>query len=130
MLMAGHETTAATLAGTLAFLAGYSSEQEIVFQEIKEVVADSPDGTLPIEHYNRLPKTRSAFVEATRMIPPGYFILRESTEDTVIQVPTAGEDGVYRDDAVTMPKGTVVVADVVGLRKYNSHACISSSGRP
>lgn len=108
------------MAGTLGFLAGYPTEQEIVLQEIREAVADSPDGSLSFEDYNRLPKTRCAFLEAVRMIPPGYFILRESVEDTILRVPTAGEDGVYREEGVALPKGTVVVADVIGIREYNN----------
>lgn len=129
MLIAGHETTAATLAGTLAFLAAYSTEQDIVFQEISKVLADS-DGTLSFEDYNQLPKTRSAFVEATRMIPPGSFMLRESTEDTIIQVPTAGEDGVYRDEGIAIPKGTVIIADMVGIREYTDQADVGSFTNP
>ena len=114
MFFAGHETTATVMVATLCFLASHKEEQEIVLEEIRSLVSD---GELPFAHYESLVKTRSAFVEALRMIPAGSLLVRESRDDTILHVP-AGMDANENmiQEAVPIPKGTTVIVDMIGIR--------------
>jgi hypothetical protein len=73
---------------------------------------------LPFDAYDSLPKTRSALVEALRLYPAGNLMIREATEDTVVQMPHVDEKGVRTEKSVHFPKGAIVVGDVIGMRKY------------
>jgi cytochrome P450 len=116
MFFAGHDTTASTIAATFCMLAYHPSEQAIVYEEIQSI-SKSNRGQLVFEHYEALSKTRSAFVEALRMFPSGPLLIREATEDTVLVVPTLREDGSMYEKHTPMPKGTVLVGDMVGMRE-------------
>jgi len=60
-----------------------------------------------------LNKILSAFLEAIRMIPPVYIMIRESAEDTVLKIPKpVGQEGYTM---LPIPKGTMVAADTIGL---------------
>jgi cytochrome P450 len=117
MFFAGHDTTASTIAATFCMLAYHPSEQAIVYEEIQSI-AKSNGGQLAFENYEALSKTRSAFVEALRMFPSGHVLIRESTEDTVLSVPTLREDGSMYEKNTPIPKGTVLVGDMVGMREF------------
>ncbi|KJA21399.1 hypothetical protein HYPSUDRAFT_42040 [Hypholoma sublateritium FD-334 SS-4] len=114
MLLAGHETTAHTLAGTIGFLAMNDDLQEEIYQQIVEVVGHERD---PVHgDYGKLDKVLSAFLEALRLFPSGYLLIRTAFEDTVLQIPNPrGEEG---DKTIPVPKGTLVVVDMIGLQ-YN-----------
>jgi cytochrome P450 len=71
---------------------------------------------LTFDAYDDLPKTRAALVEALRMYPAGNVLIRESTEDCVLQVPYTSEDGSRTEKSMHVPKGTVVVGDMIGMR--------------
>jgi hypothetical protein len=71
---------------------------------------------LPVEAYDYLPKTRAALVEALRMYPAGNVLIRESTEDSVLQIPYTSEDGSRTEQSMHVPKGTVIVGDMIGMR--------------
>jgi cytochrome P450 len=121
MYFAGHDTTAAVLAVALCLLAVHKREQRIVLEEAREVSNETVDGNLEFEHYDSLVMTRSAFVEALRMYPAGSVMLRETREDTVIQVPCGTDaDGKVMEEHVPIPKGTVIIGDTVGMRKFSS----------
>ncbi|KAF8830646.1 hypothetical protein HHX47_DHR2000850 [Lentinula edodes] len=92
MLFAGHETTAHTLAATLGFLALNQDVQDEVFEQIKEVVGYGRDPE--IEDYHNLNKVLAAFFEALRLFPSGHLMIREASEDTVLQIPNPrGQEG-------------------------------------
>ncbi|KAJ7031686.1 cytochrome P450 [Mycena alexandri] len=109
MLFAGHETTARALDAAIGFLALYEDIQEEVFQEIRSVM--SLDGKLAFEHYSRLTKVQSAFLEASRLFPAVMMIFRETTD--IVTLKTDEEDG--HGGQVTLGPGTWVAVDVPGI---------------
>jgi len=112
LLLAGHETTAHTLAATLGLLAVHEDIQDSVYEEIISVIGHDRDPLF--EDYNKLTKVLSAFYEALRMFPAGHLMIREATEDTVIQIPNPpGEEG---STAVPVLKGVQIVVDMVGVQ--------------
>ncbi|KAG5641736.1 hypothetical protein DXG03_004308 [Asterophora parasitica] len=114
MLFAGHETTAHTLAATLGFLGLYGDIQEEVLEQIISVVGLERDPAF--EDYSNLDKVLAAFYEALRMFPAGHVLIREATEDTVLQLPKpVGQEGTI---PFPVPKGTQVMVDMVGVQ-YN-----------
>lgn len=120
MFFAGHETTAGALAATLCFLASHKEEQDIVFEEIQRLSKEDVEETLDFGSYESFYKTRSAFAEALRMFPAGSMVIRETREDTILHVP-AGTDaaGNVIEEPVAVPKGTTIVADMVGIRVFS-----------
>jgi len=111
LLVAGHETTATSLASTIAYLCLYPDIQDELVEQIESVVGYDRDPTL--EDYPKLNKILSAFLEAIRMIPPVYIMIRESAEDTVLKIPKpVGQEGYTM---LPIPKGTMVAADTIGL---------------
>ncbi|KAJ3796245.1 cytochrome P450 [Lentinula aff. detonsa] len=114
MLFAGHETTAHTLAATLGFLALNQDVQDEILEQIKEVVGYNRDPEF--EDYHKLNKVLAAFFEALRLFPSGHLMIREASEDTVLQMPNPrGQEGTT---PFIIPKGQVVVVDMVGVQ-YN-----------
>ncbi|KAG6812865.1 hypothetical protein H0H92_015793 [Tricholoma furcatifolium] len=114
MLFAGHETTAHTLAATLGFLGLHQDIQEEVLEQIIDVVGWDRDPVY--EDYASLNKVLAVFYEALRMFPAGHIMIREATEDTVLQIPNPpGQEGTT---AFPVPKGVQVMVDMVGVQ-YN-----------
>lgn len=116
MFFAGHESTAGAIISTLCHLAAYTDEQAIVTEEIQHVLWEC-GGSLTFNDYDSLVKTRSAFIEGLRMFPPGNFLIRECTEDTVVKIPLVDEGGATREKIMPLPAGTTLIADMVGIRE-------------
>ncbi|TFY70798.1 hypothetical protein EVG20_g2210 [Dentipellis fragilis] len=113
LMFAGHETTAHTLAATLGFLGIYPDIQKEVYDEIVSVVGDREP---TFEDFNQLGKVLAAFLEALRLYPAGYVMIREAIEDTALSVPNPiGEEGTH---AIPVRKGVQVVVDMIGVQ-YN-----------
>ncbi|KAG5634315.1 hypothetical protein H0H81_002432 [Sphagnurus paluster] len=92
MLFAGYETTGHTLSATLALLAIHQDVQDEILEQIVSVVGYDRDPTYA--DYEKLDKVLSAFYEALRLFPTAYLIMREATEDTVLDLPNAvGQEG-------------------------------------
>ncbi|GLB42270.1 putative cytochrome P450 [Lyophyllum shimeji] len=114
MLFAGHETTAHTLAATLGFLGLYQDMQQETVEQIVSVVGWDRDPVF--EDYAKLDKVLAVFYEALRMFPAGHILIREATEDTVLQIPNPpGQEGTT---PFPVPKGVQVMVDMVGVQ-YN-----------
>ncbi|EIM88975.1 cytochrome P450 [Stereum hirsutum FP-91666 SS1] len=114
LLFAGHETTAHVLAATLGFLAIYPDMQQEVYEEIVNVVGLERDTSF--DDFNNLEKVLSVFYEALRLYPPGYLMIRQATEDTILTIPNAqGEEGTC---TIAIQEGAEVVVDMVGVH-YN-----------
>ncbi|KAK0479259.1 cytochrome P450 [Armillaria novae-zelandiae] len=109
-LVAGHETTGHTLALTLALLALYPDQQEILYRHVKSII---PDGRNPT--YDEMPlftHSQAAFYETLRLYPP-VTIPKISVQDTVfVSTNTAGER-----KTIPVPQGSIVRFDVVGLHR-------------
>ncbi|KAG6918368.1 hypothetical protein DXG01_015020 [Tephrocybe rancida] len=103
MLFAGHETTARALSAAFALLALHQDIQNEVVDQIIDVVGRERDPSL----------TTTA---------PAYLTIRKAVEDTVLHLPKPmGQEGTT---PVAVQKGTNVVLDVVGLRRFSN--CKSS----
>jgi hypothetical protein len=50
------------------------------------------------------------------MTAPGYLLIREAEEDTVLEIPNP--PGVEGSTTIPVPKGVQVVVDMVGVRKF------------
>ncbi|KAJ7269924.1 cytochrome P450 [Mycena rebaudengoi] len=115
-MFAGHETTAYSLAATLGFMAIHPNIQDEVVEQIMSVVGSEPWSCTEYEDYSKLDKVLAIFYEAVRMFPAGHVMIREATEDTVLNVPNpVGEEG---SKTVPVPKGCQVIVDMVGVQ-YN-----------
>jgi len=119
LLIAGHDTTAGTMAAAVALLAVHQDEQEIVHKEIIQVVEE--DGTLDFPQYSKLPRTLAVFLETSRLYPAGHLGIRECLQDTTLKLQLS-EDGPLSD--VVMPKGSEVIIDFIGMRKLHAYPCI------
>ncbi|TCD64887.1 hypothetical protein EIP91_003463 [Steccherinum ochraceum] len=108
---AGHETTAWTLANTMALLALNPGEQEELYNNIHSVIGDrEPAHT----DYNDLAPVLWAFYEALRLYPTVHLMLRMPAEDTVVSDPhfvASGKD-------IVIPKGTITVVDLIGMSRH------------
>jgi cytochrome P450 len=113
LLLAGHDTTAQTLAACLGLLSVHPEEQEKVHKEIMEVHREHAH--IGFEHYGELSYTLCAFLEAVRLYPAGWVAIRSPTEDTVLREPTEDETKV---NSVPLPKSSVVIVDVIAAREY------------
>ncbi|KAL0570941.1 hypothetical protein V5O48_011025 [Marasmius crinis-equi] len=113
MLFAGHETTANTLAVTLALLAVNPAAQDEVLEQIIDVVGWDRDPTF--DDYHNLNKVLAAFFEALRLFPPAYIMLRKATDDHVLDIPNPrGQEGTQ---PLPVPKGFLAVVDMVGIHR-------------
>lgn len=80
-LLAGHETTGATLAFALHLLGRHPEVQERVRDEVQRVVADRPIEAGDIE---RLSYTSHVIEETMRLYPAGHTLVRRAREATVL----------------------------------------------
>jgi len=111
-LLAGHETTAHTLAFTFGLLALYQDEQEKLYQHIMRVL---PDGRVPeYDEMGKFTYSLAVFYETLRLYPPVVGVGKSCVEDTT--VPVSG--GVYGQSSILIPAGTGVSLSFVGLH-YN-----------
>jgi cytochrome P450 len=74
LLLAGHETTAATLSWSLHLLAGNPDAQAAVHEEVDALTADPTAADL-----DALVRTRAVVAEALRLYPPSWGITRQVT---------------------------------------------------
>ncbi|KAF9268343.1 cytochrome P450 [Marasmius fiardii PR-910] len=111
-LLAGHETTAHTLAYTLGLLALYQEEQEILYQHIQSVI---PDGRPPTyEEMPLLTQSMAVIYETLRLFPPVNLIPKVSAEDTTL----VSENAAGETKVIPVPRGTSIAISVIGLH-YN-----------
>ncbi|MFG2225792.1 cytochrome P450 [Streptomyces sp. NPDC048644] len=80
-LLAGHETTATSMAFTLHLLARHPEQQERVRDEIDRVLGDRTATAADLE---RLPELTMALKEAMRLFPPAPVISRRAVRATEI----------------------------------------------
>jgi len=112
LMIAGHETTAHTLAFTFGLLALYPEVQEELYQQVKSVV---PEGRLPeYSDMNALKYPLAVIHETLRMFPPVPLIPKISAEDTTLVTTNAEGEKIV----LPVPAGTVVDLRVAALH-YN-----------
>lgn len=116
-LVAGHETTAHTLAFTFGLLALYQDEQEKLYQHIMSVTG--PDGVIPgYEEMNRFTYSLAVFYETLRLYPPVTSIAKYSAEDTVLTTTATRPDGTHYAKQVAIPANTSIGISITGMH-YN-----------
>jgi len=77
-LLAGHETSANTLAWSLALLSAYPAARERLEAELDAVLGDRDPGA---DDVARLPWARAVVSEALRLYPPAWTIERDALAD-------------------------------------------------
>jgi cytochrome P450 len=78
MLLAGHETTANTLAWTWYLLSQHPEVEQLLYTEVDEVLA----GALPtVEHLSELKYANMVLEEALRLYPPAPILSRKAIAD-------------------------------------------------
>ncbi|KAJ7269943.1 cytochrome P450 [Mycena rebaudengoi] len=114
-MFAGHETTAHSFAATLGFMAIHPDVQDEVVEQIMSVVGSERDPVWSMKTTRNLTKFSPSSTRP-RMFPAGHVLIREATEDTVLNIPNpVGEEG---SKTVPVPKGSQVIVDMVGVQ-YN-----------
>lgn len=78
LLLAGHETTAASLAWTFVLLSRYPAARERLENEVDAVLGGRDPRA---EDVDRLPWTRAVLSEAMRLYPPAWTLERDAVED-------------------------------------------------
>ncbi|EPQ50622.1 cytochrome P450 [Gloeophyllum trabeum ATCC 11539] len=111
-MFAGHETTAHTLAATLALLSVHQEEQDKAVNIIHKVLGDRQP-TLDDVESGELDLVLACFEEAARMFPPGSIAARDTNETISLALPQ--EDG---GGNAVIPPGVRLVVDFIGLH-YN-----------
>lgn len=120
-LLAGHDTTAHTLAFTFALLALYPDVQQKLVDHVNEVVPAHRDPTF--DDVPKLSFVLAVFLETLRLYPSVVVIPRYCVANTnvpVVRQPSGAKESVF------MPAGSEVFVDAVALH-YNraSMACPS-----
>ncbi|KAG7093007.1 hypothetical protein E1B28_009306 [Marasmius oreades] len=132
LLFAGHETMSHIWNATLGFLALNPGVQD----EMYEVIVGVAPGNAPLVCYEtlfhrtahseplfhksysdsgKLHKVLSCFLEAGRLFPAGYLLMREATEDVVLDI--YDTDG--QKSHLPLEQGANVAIDLIGLH-YNA----------
>jgi len=81
LLLAGHETTANTLAWTLYLLAQNPAQQSLLEQEVRTAIGG---GVADAAKLDTLPYTQMVLMEAQRLYPPAWAIGRKALQDMEI----------------------------------------------
>ncbi|KAG6828824.1 hypothetical protein H0H92_006649 [Tricholoma furcatifolium] len=110
LLFAGHETTAHTMSTALMLLAVHDDIQSEVFEQIQEVVGDGRDVDLVYSDHEKLNK-----ISHWSSVAPAHLMIREATEDTVLNLPNpVGEEG---STPIAVQKGTNIILDMIGTQR-------------
>lgn len=120
-LLAGHDTTAHTLAFTFGLLALYPEVQEKLIKSILEVLP-TPADDLSYEKVARLQYALAVFMETLRLYPSVVVVPKYSMENTLVPVGSFSIDGGKSvsegTKQVLIPQWAEVMLDVPGLH-YN-----------
>jgi cytochrome P450 len=84
LFLAGHETSASSLAMTLYLIAIHPDVQEQLHDEVDPLLRETPGGIPELPQLRHLKLTRAVFEEALRLYPPLPFLVRESQRDTTL----------------------------------------------
>ncbi|KDQ10512.1 hypothetical protein BOTBODRAFT_115667, partial [Botryobasidium botryosum FD-172 SS1] len=121
-LLAGHETTAHSLAFSLGLLACYPEEQQKLHDHITSVILD---GRLPsYEDIHSLNRVLAVLYETLRLFPPAVGLVKQVTQDTTLSVHASVPDSGSVDSTtsqrktIVIPKGSALNINAAGLH-YN-----------
>ena len=78
LFLAGHETTALSLTWSLGLLAGHPEVEARLVDEVEAVLGDRPADPTDVP---RLPYTTRVWMEAMRLYPPAWILVRQALCD-------------------------------------------------
>ncbi|KAH9904074.1 cytochrome P450 [Xylariomycetidae sp. FL2044] len=113
-VMAGHETSAHTLAYALALLAIHPEWQEKLHKEITDAVGD--DSVPTYKDINSLPLVLATAYEALRLRDLAMTLTKLVSRDTYIPYSTWDEAGEVSRSRRFIPKGSEVILDTTGCQ--------------
>jgi cytochrome P450 len=88
LVLAGHETTASTLAWAWRLLAEHPEAEARLHAELDAVLGPAPEGRAPaFDDLARLPYTRAVVDEALRLWPAAPFVFRRATAPGPVPAP-------------------------------------------
>ncbi|KDQ10032.1 hypothetical protein BOTBODRAFT_36651 [Botryobasidium botryosum FD-172 SS1] len=126
IFVAGYETVGRVLAATFCLLGLYQEEQERVYQEIMTVLPDGRDPT--VNDFESFAQVQRFFFESMRLYPPAVQLVREATEDVVLNIPSRIPGGLAQN--VAIKKGTVTSIDILGINYNPRHFPEPESFKP
>lgn len=103
ILIAGSDTTAMAIFGTLLMLAINPKHQERVIEELRSIF-ETEDCDVTLEHLNDMKYTERAIKESMRLLPPSPFIARQNSVE--IELPKG-----------TLPKNSVIIVNTLSLHR-------------
>lgn len=103
LLIAGHETTASTIAFTTLMLAMHPHIQEHFFNELHSMY-DTQNERTTYEHIQKLDMLDRVLKETMRLFPPFYLFSRTSTTDISLE-------------SCVIPKGVDVVMPIYTMHR-------------
>ncbi|KAI0322881.1 cytochrome P450 [Amylostereum chailletii] len=127
--LAGHETSAHALSFTFILLALYPDVQQKVYEEALQLW---PDGKTSDSSYKidmpQLEYTLATFRETIRLYPAEARLAKLVNQDTTIAVALftphkdgANHHGDVRKQPILLPRGSVVLADILGVHRNPLH---------
>lgn len=120
-MLAGHETTAHSLAFILTLLAIYPEHQQKLFDEADAVFGDREAS---YDDYTSLPYSLATMQEALRLYSPVQLIPKIALEDT--HLPAHTTDGSHTPISLFVPKGARMGLAASGLH-FNRNDRLPSS---
>ncbi len=114
LILAGHETTAISLACTAWLLSRHPDWQARVREEWRTVVGD---GSLSAKHLPQLPILTAVVREALRLYPPAYLLSRRAIADDEF-------------DGVHIAAGQTIMASIVGAHRLERNFKDADAFRP
>lgn len=120
-LLAGHDTTAHTLAFTFGLLALYPEIQQELYRSVTDILPSLQDD-LTYEKTSELQYALAVFMETLRIYPSVVVVPKYSMENTLVPVSRfsldGGKSGAEGTKNVLIPQWAEVMIDVPGLH-YN-----------
>ncbi|EJD03263.1 cytochrome P450 [Fomitiporia mediterranea MF3/22] len=107
---AGHETSANSLAVTLALLALYPEEQDWVYRSIVDVVGDRE---LTFDDFDKLDGVLACVYEGVRLFPVAWLMAEIASKDTTLTL--SRRDNPEIKEILPVKKGTALYIDTIGI---------------
>jgi len=115
-LLAGHETTAHTLAFALGLLACYPDEQQKLYDHIQSVLGGNRPPTY--EDVRNLTRPLAVMLETLRLFPPIIRMPKKAANDTTLSIHVSSGEFEGQRKSVFIPKGSYVFLNAIGMH-YN-----------
>ncbi|KAG8996749.1 hypothetical protein FRB94_008044 [Tulasnella sp. JGI-2019a] len=120
-LLAGHETTAHSIAFTFACLALWPEKQQILYQSVMEAL---PQDGSSYDDYAKLEYCQAVYSEVLRMCPPVQQIPKITAQDTVITFPESNANNVEEG---LLQEATTIAAEVARVIAAEKTAAAAST---